>query len=303
MDVLKNDRATMLDGAAAIDYTTPRPRNVASLRRLLEIMRCPETHAPLRLDEDGQTVVADPSGYRWPCVDFVPQMFAGLDAHAYPVEHRSNALAPRAQEIIKGTDGLVLNLSAGGSEAWYPHVVEAEAGIFRNTDIVADAHNLPFRDEVFSACVAMNAFEHYHTPPAAADEIYRVLKPGALLLIHTAFLQPVHEPPYHFYNATPFGVQKWFERFRDGRIATSANFNPGYALSWILSDLDDGLRAEGKSAEADLLAGCTLADIARFWREPTTRQGDVWQAFFAASPDLQSRLAAGVEFIGTKPEH
>lgn len=284
-----------------VDYTAPRPRDPQSLRRLLSIMRCPDTHGTLVLTEGDQHLAVSGQGKSWAHRGFVPQMFTGLDAKIYPTDHHSNALAANACELIAATDGLVLNLSAGGSDTWYPNVVEAEAAVFRNTDVVADAHDLPFQDEVFSAGIVMNAFEHYHSPHVVSQELFRVLKPGATLLIHTAFLQPVHEAPYHFFNATPFGVRKWFERFEDQQLKTSTNFNPVFALSWIMSDLDRGLRAEGKIAEADLLGAQTFASIMQFWRDASARQGPVWQAFYAASPELQARLAAGIEFVGHKP--
>lgn len=290
-----------MDHRDALRYSNPRDRDMASLLRLIDVMRCPETFETLTLEEDGQALVSS-SGRRWPCIRFVPQMFSGLNVRTYPVDHLSNALAPQAERIIQSASGLVLNLSAGGSEMWHPQVIEAEAGIFRNTDVVADAHNLPFRDNVFSDCIAMNAFEHYGDPMGAAREIYRVLQPGGRVLIHTAFLQPVHEAPFHFFNATPFGVKKWFEPFIEGHLSTPKNFNPVFALSWMLSDLDFGLRGDGKEREANLLGVCTLAEVARFWRDATARQGEVWDAFYAASLEVQGRLAAGVQFTGIKPK-
>ena len=146
------------------DRFRPRFRDEERLRRLLDILRCPETMEPLRLDLDSNELVSSPSSRRWSCTGFIPRLFDGLEPTSFPIEHVSNDLAPKARDLVTSMTGLVLNLSAGGSREWFPNVVEVEAGIFRNTDVLADAHNLPFKDESFSLCIAMNAFEHYHTP-------------------------------------------------------------------------------------------------------------------------------------------
>ena len=284
-----------------LDRFQPRLRDEERLRRLLDILRCPETKQPLKLDIDTNELVSSPSSRRWSCADFIPRLFDGLKPTRFPIEHLSNDLAPKARDLVTSMTGLVLNLSAGGSREWFPNVVEVEAGIFRNTDVLADAHNLPFKDESFSLCIAMNAFEHYHTPETAAAEIFRVLKPGATVFIHTAFIQPLHEAPYHFFNATPFGVSRWFREFSDISMATPVNFNPVFALSWIVSELEMGLRAEAKSESADLLRELRLSDLMTFWREPSSRSGAVWDAFMNASEKLQGRLAAGVEMTARKP--
>ena len=55
-------------------------------------------------------------------------------------------------------------------------VVEAD-GPVRATDVVVDAHRLPFADGTFDLVVAMNAFEHYRDP-TLARQIRRVLAPA-----------------------------------------------------------------------------------------------------------------------------
>jgi hypothetical protein len=61
----------------------------------------------------------------------------------------------------------------------------------------------------------------------------RVLKPGGHVFIHTAFLPPLHEPPWHFFNCTKFGLQQW--SFEIVSLQVSENFNPIYALAWRLT--------------------------------------------------------------------
>ncbi len=49
--------------------------------------------------------------------------------------------------------------------------------------ILADAHQLPFRNNVFDMVVAIETLEHLHDPGKAIKEIYRVLKPSGIFII------------------------------------------------------------------------------------------------------------------------
>lgn len=277
----------------------PRPHDAARLAELLPLLRCPLTRLPLTADGPEELVTID-GRVRWPVRHGRPCLVPGLGVPTDHGEHLSNQLCPRAQEVIDTADGPVLNLSAGGTAAWSPRVVEVEAAIFRNTDVLADVHRLPFADGAFAAVLALNAFEHYRDPRQAAAEIARVLSPGGRLFIHTAFLQPLHEPPWHFYNATRYGVLEWFGDFETESVGVSANFNPVHTVAWIAAETERMVRAHLPPAEARRLLDTSLADYARLWTDPGRRAGPVWQAFFQLPPEAQETLAAGFEYVGRR---
>jgi SAM-dependent methyltransferase len=180
-------------------------------------------------------------------------------------------------------------------------VVEAEFALFANTDVLADAHALPFADASFDLVVSMNAFEHYHTPTKVAAEILRVLKPGGRVFIHTAFMQPLHEAPWHFYNSTRYGVEHWFRDFEKLDLKVSDNFNPIFALSWQLSEAEIALRRDLSDVEADRFLAASTQELVEFWRRPDGRDHLVWKSFTALPQATQEQLAAGFEFLGQKP--
>ena len=158
------------------------------------------------------------SGRRWPVVAGRPVLFPGMDSpEVITAGHEGNALSGRARQLIADATGRVLHLSGGGTVVGGDNVIDVDAAVFGPTDVVGDAHHLPFADETFDLVVAMNAFEHYADPPAVVARLHRLLKPGGLVFLHTAFLQPLHEAPHHYYNTTRFGLERWFAGVRDAR--------------------------------------------------------------------------------------
>jgi SAM-dependent methyltransferase len=276
------------------------------LTELLPILRCPVTHRHLVSAEDGVTLRSGDGSRVWPLVAGRPNLFPGMDApEVKPLEHISNPWPERAFELIRtaGT-GLVLNLSAGGTVERPANVVEVEAAVFRNTDVVGDAHELPFRDGVFQGAIVLNAFEHYRDPRRVARELHRVLQPGGLLLVHTAFLQPLHEAPWHFYNCTRYGLQQWFEDFETDTLHVSANFSPGHSISWLASECELALRNAGRVADADAFAAASIGSFAALWRgaDAARRQNPLWSALERLPQDVQEGIAAGFEYVGRRPK-
>jgi hypothetical protein len=291
-------RLTGQRGPAATESGTAA--GVAKLDRLLPLLRCPVTHLPLR--RDGDAVCSADGLMRWPVVEGRPVLFPGMTTPVvHPVEHLSNPLPDNAVELIRRSDGWVLNLSAGGTAVELGNVVEAEAGIFRHTAVVADAHALPFIDGAFAAVVTMNAFEHYRDPALAAREIFRVLRPGGKLLARTAFLQPLHEAPWHFYNCTKYGLLEWFKAFETVDVRVSDNFAPSYAVAWLLAEAEAALRRDVSPAAAEAFLSAPIGRFVAFWRNEAARADPLWTDFAKLSQATQEGLAAGFEYVGTKP--
>lgn len=69
---------------------------------------------------------------------------------------------------------------------------------------LCDAHFLPFRDQQFDIVYCAAVFEHLACPFLAAQELYRVVKPGGYFLGNVSFLEPWHDRSY--FHMTPLGV-------------------------------------------------------------------------------------------------
>jgi glycosyltransferase involved in cell wall biosynthesis/SAM-dependent methyltransferase len=271
------------------------------LDTLLPILRCPSSHRQLMFSGDRLWVEGEP-GSSWPLLRGVPNLFTGLTSpEIKDGEHISHPLPNHILEKIKATPGQVLNLSAGGSAEKMANIVEVEFALFRHTDIIADAHALPFVDECFDGIISMNAFEHYHSPNQVAAELLRVLRPGGWLVVQTAFMQPEHEYPWHFYNATSEGIKLWFQNFNIDDIRISENFNPIYALSWLAAECESAIRSDVSAKAADQLRSTAMKSFIDHWRQGKIKDLDPWENFRHLSQSSQRPIAAGFELIATKP--
>ena len=297
-DPTDTDPSTECAGPSSLP--APRPRSRERLVEILPLLRCPRSGKSLRLASD-EWLESEDRAQRWPVKDWHPVFFGELGkTRVFPDEHLSNAVPQKALDLVRESAGPVLNISAGGSRTWLPNLIELETAIFRNTDVVGDGHALPFADGVFDAVLAINAFEHYRDPDRAVAEILRVLKPGGKVFIHTAFLQPLHEPPWHFYNCTKYGLLRWFEPFETVEVCVSENFNPIYALSWQASELLGIMHAERGAKAAKQTGAMTIEKLAAFWRDASVRGDKCWEDFFQLPQHAQERLAAGFEYVGRK---
>jgi SAM-dependent methyltransferase len=266
--------------------------------RLTEILRCPTCRGDLRVSSPEIQCLRCRTDYRFKhsvpvFIDEVPRQL---------IEHTSNPIGAPFDRILEEGRDFVLNIGAGGTRQRYPNCIEFERSIFRHTDVVGDAHHLPFADAVFDRVFAFNVFEHLREPSRAAAEILRVLKPGGSVAIHTAFLQALHEAPNHFYNGTEFGVREWFAGFEIEKCDVSGNFGPGVMLGFLLNSVIEAAR-DGGATEADVeaLRKTTLGEWAQYWSD----QAAPPQPFYTLQnlpQELQKRVSAGFELIARKPQ-
>jgi GT2 family glycosyltransferase/glycosyltransferase involved in cell wall biosynthesis/SAM-dependent methyltransferase/uncharacterized protein YbaR (Trm112 family) len=286
---------------------SPQPHMAALKARtrldtLLPILRCPQTKQKLAFNESRTALVSVDGLRSWPILEGRPLLSPDLvTPEIKSRDHISNELPEIALDLIRTTSGLVLNLSAGGSRERCENVVEVEYAIFRHTDIVTDAHELPFDDETFESVIVMNAFEHYREPHKVAAELHRVLKPGGRILIRTAFLQPLHERPWHFYNCTRYGLAEWFKAFETDVLHVSDNFCPNHSIAWLASESEAALRSDVSASAADAFAAAPVGALVEVWRDPSRRATALWTDFQRLTQTSQEITAAGFEFLGHKP--
>lgn len=281
---------------------------MSSIQRLLPLLECPVSRGRLHLEPGGilrarnTTLRAPP----WPVVDDVADFLTDEVRRAVsagpPRDHGLVAFDYSCLDHLNLEQyGWVLNLSAGNTTGRPANVVEADVLRCPNTDVLLDTTaRFPFADCSFDYLVCFNAFEHYADPANAAREIHRILKPGARALVHTAFLQPLHGEPNHYFNATKSGIGIWFRDFAHLDIQVSQNLNPIFALAWQASDLTWGMRTYATPEIAERFESMTVKELSTFWSDPMSRDREVWRAFLELPELMKERAAAGFEVVATK---
>jgi uncharacterized protein YbaR (Trm112 family)/predicted SAM-dependent methyltransferase len=267
-------------------------------KAIANIICCPACHGRLRSGR--RQLECDTCRVTYRIQNEIP-VFLPEEVVAASSDHVSNPIGADFEAILQKGDELILHIGAGATAQKYPNCVEFEHKIFKHTDVVGDAHRLPFRDGSFDRVFAFNVFEHLREPARAATEVARVLKPGGTVAIHTAFLQAVHEEPAHFYNTTEYGLRRWFADFQIEKLSVTPNFSPGIMLAYLMSTVVNVLQESGVSwREQTIVQETTLGEWADFWAGKTGPP-DGFDTLQNLPQAAQKKIAAGFELIGRKP--
>ena len=120
-------------------------------------------------------------------------------------------------ENLRNIDGLILDIGCGEQKVNYRNprqkIIRCDVRKTPAIDVVADAHNLPFPDNVFDGIICKEVLEHLYHPHKAIKEMRRVLKPSGKLVASTCFYWPIHSSPNDYFRFTKFGLQALFEQW------------------------------------------------------------------------------------------
>lgn len=158
---------------------------------------------------------------------------------------------------------------------------------FRGVDVVSTRSRLPFRDNCVDAVVSLSVFEHLPDPFSMANEIFRVLRPGGIIWIETAFMQPLHADPSHYFNMTMEGLLRTFSAFLIEEYGVLPHQSPSYSLRMQFNHVMPYLRDE------------TWKQTLNEWLAKLYSDGGSLDE--ALGPIGRNTLAAGVYLRGRKP--
>jgi SAM-dependent methyltransferase len=201
-------------------------------------------------------------------------------------------LARLLLERSRAPDVLVIggSILGNGMEELVAHpnirLVETDVAFGPRTQIICDAHELPFAPETFDGVVIQAVLQYVADPPRCVAEIERTLRPGGLVYAETAFMQQVVHGGHDFTRFTHLGLRRLFRRFAE--IRSGPVGGPGMALAWAAHFFLLSF-ARGKTARSLLhvLARLTLFGLKHFDKLLADRPG----TYDAAS---------GFYFLGTK---
>lgn len=127
-------------------------------------------------------------------------------------------------------------LAIGSGDATIPgSVFYTDVAFGKHVQCIADAHDLPFADGSFDACIIVAVLEHVLDPNRCVSEIQRILRPGGFVYAETPFMQPVHMGAFDFTRFTYLGHRRLFRYFE--KVADGIAGGPGVSTVQMLNYL------------------------------------------------------------------
>ncbi len=111
---------------------------------------------------------------------------------------------PLKNKLISESN-LSLNIGAGNIN--YPNTINLDVRLIKGVDILADAKNLPFKDNSFNLVLLESVLEHIDEPEKVINESYRVLKKKGKIFISIPFVYIFHGSPNDFNRMTIRGIE------------------------------------------------------------------------------------------------
>lgn len=146
----------------------------------------------------------------------------------------SNDEGPELETFLKNfkDDDIVVNI--GSLSKKIPGVYNLDIAYYPNIDIVADAHELPFKDGSLDGVIIKNVFEHLRDPAKVRDELRRVVKDSGRIYAKVPFMQPFHAVPDDYQRFSINGLHEFFKDFKV--IEEGISVGPSSALAWFLQE-------------------------------------------------------------------
>ena len=185
-------------------------------------------------------------------------------------------------------NALVLDCGSGDRCFADQRVINFEFCQFRSPDVFGDGHKLPFKDNSFDFVLSQAVIEHVYDPFQAAREIFRVLKPGGRVYCESAFMQPLHAVPYHYFNTTVWGIELLFRDF--DRIQTGSEGNIGDTLTWMYKLTK--LREKGHGEKVDKVLSL-VRELDWVITREELRQFSSFVTFLGIKPVATSTISIG----------
>lgn len=207
---------------------------------LFDLLACPVCRGSVDRDDAGSRLVCRDCSRTYPIRDGIPIMLAEPDrafvSHEGDLPARGGYSRWKEVVVLKSlTDAqIALDFGAGRQDLDDPRIIRMDLVFDRRLDVVGDVHALPFRSDALDFVFGGAVMEHLAQPRGAADEIYRVLRPGGYVYADWNFLAAYHGYPHHYFNATIHGVDETFARFTRIDRGVGPFHGPAFALRSVL---------------------------------------------------------------------
>ena len=83
----------------------------------------------------------------------------------------------------------------------------------RGVDKILNLHNIDVPDESVGTVITLDTLEHVEFPHKALSEIFRILKPGGMVVLSTVLDFRIHDSPADYWRFTPDGLKSVMKPF------------------------------------------------------------------------------------------
>ncbi len=130
---------------------------------------------------------------------------------------------------------IIINLGSGPSIIGRRgDIINIDIFAFNEVDMIADASDLPLKDNTADLIFNTAMLEHVAVPEKIINEIHRILKPGGKFFCYLPFMVPFHAAPHDFHRWTIEGTRHCFEMFE--QIDVSIGAGPTSGMLWVIQE-------------------------------------------------------------------
>ena len=197
--------------------------------KLMHYIVCPTTHSKLHFDADNMTLQSE-KGYTYKVNNYIPvmlntgksknfdyanhyakdaELFDYFEKRSGGTEHDENRVKEYILSKIPNSAETILDVGCG--RAWIAEKLITKKNFICSLDIsfinpdkalslypaenhsavVADALQLPFKDNSFDCIISSEVIEHVEKPDNFIAELFRCVKPGGSLIITTPYKEVI----------------------------------------------------------------------------------------------------------------
>jgi SAM-dependent methyltransferase len=188
-------------------------------------------------------------------------------------------------------ESIIINLGSGPTYFMGRRdIINIDIFPFREVDVVADAVNLPVKDESVDLILNLALLEHVADPEAVVKEMHRIVRKREKVICYIPFIVPFHPAPDDFQRWTRTGVRKLFSCF--DRIEISIGCGPTSGMLWVFQEWFSIFLSFGNRTVHDILLLVLMVITAPI---------KLLDVFMIKFPDAE-KIASGFYVIAKKEE-